>query len=280
MRFLASQAFVFCLVYPASSQVEHGTVGVVHFTKEHISVAADSRGIFKGSGLPPDDTICKIAALGGNVVFVSAGVLRYPGYSALVPSWDNVAEARSAYNRIRSTYSTVRGHVGEMAQEWTRVISADFDAMALWQPNVFREAINDVGGLTDAMIAGQDATGNLVLYGMRIIAGTTTDRGVQGTSVQAYCPHHDFCAIGQPEIVIEFADLTSKRATDEATSWSPRDDLSPGDAEYDMLWTMRMAELTIMYHQGNDVGGKIDGVQLNRDGTVHWQERKDICPDN
>jgi hypothetical protein len=69
---------ILCWVYPATAQIEHGSVGVVYFTKYEISVAADSRGTVKDNSIPPDDTVCKIAALGGNVIFVLTGVTRYP----------------------------------------------------------------------------------------------------------------------------------------------------------------------------------------------------------
>lgn len=151
--------------------------------------------------------------------------------------------------------------------------------MSLWRPNTFLASINPVGGLTDAMIAGEDGNGSLVLYGMRVLTGPSGLK-VRGGSAAISCDHHNLCAIGQPEIVIEFADLTSKRAEDEAESWSPRDDLSPRDAEYDMFRTIRMVELTIQHHKGNDVGGKIDGVQLNRNGSMYWQYRKSNCPEN
>ena len=53
------------------------------------------------------------------------------------------------------------------------------------------------------------------------------------------------------------------------------------DREYDDIRrTMRLVDLTAMYHQGNDVGGPVDAVQLNNDGSVEWYKRKPNCPEN
>ena len=63
----------------------------------------------------------------------------------------------------------------------------------------------------------------------------------------------------------------------------PAEGYIPGDYGYDMLHAMRMVDLTMMYHKGNDVGGPVDAVQLRRsDGSerVHWYARKQNCSAN
>ena len=54
------------------------------------------------------------------------------------------------------------------------------------------------------------------------------------------------------------------RAKAEASVWNPGDGFFPGDYEYTMFSTMRMAELTELYHQGNDVGGPARHPQVHR----------------
>lgn len=277
MRLSTLPSFIFCLIYPATAQIQHGTVGVVYFTQDKISVAADSRGIID-QNTPPDDTVCKLAAFGGDVIFVSAGSIRNSSQSPLVPSWDNLAEARSAYNRVVFQYSTSRGHVREIAEDWNISISSNFDTMARYAPDSFAGAVDPAGNLTSAMIGGLDDKGNLVLFGVTISAVTASpaSRAV-GLAVQADCPHRRFCAIGAPEIVTEFADEASERSKTEAKEWKPPNGSMPRD--YDMLRTIRMADLTVLHHVGKDVGGPIDAAQLDRDGSIHWYARKKNCQD-
>jgi hypothetical protein len=68
---------VVCLFFggvscPAVAQVRHGSVGVVYFAKDAISIAADSRESFVNPTIPPEDTGCKVAAFRDQVVFVSS----------------------------------------------------------------------------------------------------------------------------------------------------------------------------------------------------------------
>src|SRR5579863_6644774 len=108
--FLAIIATIVC--YPAVAQVQYGTVGVVHFTQEKISVAADSRVTIKGRTPGQDDTACKVLTLGGNLIFLSAGAGGYQSHNFMVPSWMNTEEARRAYDQVPS------GSVREIAREW------------------------------------------------------------------------------------------------------------------------------------------------------------------
>ena len=48
--------------------------------------------------------------------------------------------------------------------------------------------------------------------------------------------------------------------------------------DLDVLKTMRLVELTIAYHMGNDVGGKIDAIELFKNGGLRWVARKENCP--
>jgi hypothetical protein len=42
-----------------------------------------------------------------------------------------------------------------------------------------------------------------------------------------------------------------------------------------------MVDLTIAYHPKPEfVGGRIDAIELSRDGTAHWIQRKEDCPPN
>jgi hypothetical protein len=279
MRPFLLLSFAFGLVYPAAPQIKHGTVGVIYFTQQKISAAADSRGIID-QNTPPDDAVCKLAALGGDVVFVSAGAIRNTSQDPLLPSWDNLVEARSAYESVVTRYSRSRGHVREIADEWNKRITANFNVLAQRNASAFAGAADPVGGLTYAMLAGRDATGNLILFGVTIstVLPVQPESRANGIVVQAACPHHGFCAIGVTEIVTEFADQTSERARKEAITWKPPK--TSRTTERDLLRTIRMVELTIDHHSGNDVGGPIDSVQLDRHGPARWHQLKPNCTEN
>ena len=153
-------AILVASVLQAGAQVHYGTVGVVHFTQDKMSVAADSRGHLAGPGRPPDDTVCKIAALGGNVLFVSAGVFEYNSRTPGVPSWRNTTAAGIAYEKVKATYSTTRAHSSDIATEWARVVTENLNVWARILPSDFaRTASIAEGCLVVALIGGQGRTG-------------------------------------------------------------------------------------------------------------------------
>lgn len=279
MRFVPVISPIFCLSHPAVSQVQHGSVGVVYYTKNKIVVAADSRVSSSGGGaiVPSNDNECKVVALDGDVVFVSTNMVRVLG-SLLVPGWDNNSMIRAAYAKIRGVNSGVRGHLADVAEEWSAMAAANFNAMARFQPHIFRQMTSDVGdeAFTIAYIGGADGSGNLVLFGMDVIPNSFHTAAVGRVGPIPACSHHNFCAIGVTDIVVEFADTSSDRAKREAAEWKPPKGTPPID--YDAIKTMRMVELTIQHRTGNDVGGPVDAVQLNRDGSIRWYARKKNCP--
>ena len=62
-----------CAVPVALAQVGHGTVGVIHYTKAKIVVAADGRETMIPSEIAYDDR-CKIIAMGKQSFFFSGGL--------------------------------------------------------------------------------------------------------------------------------------------------------------------------------------------------------------
>lgn len=281
MRLLYLAWLIAGLCYPATAQVQHGSVGVVYFTQDKIAVAADSRGILTrkdGSKAPPDDSICKIATFGGKVIFVSTGLERSFDYGPLVPGWDNISIARNAYIKIASIKGGISGNLADMAKEWSTQVASRFNTMALMRPDVFKGMLPQAGAFTVAHLGGFDARGNLVLFAMTVSPSTSRTSAEPDTWAVASCPDQNFCALGVVNIVSEFANASSERAKTEVAEWKAPAGSSPRD--YDMFKTMRMVELTIRYNQGQDVGGDIDGVQLSHDGSLHWQAQKKNCPEN
>ncbi len=91
--------FVFFAVIgsPTLAQIQHGTVAVVYYTEDKIIMAADSRGLLLTQNAQPDDSVCKIAAPYGKMLFVSSHAVAYKsgGLFDLVQPWSNVDEILS-----------------------------------------------------------------------------------------------------------------------------------------------------------------------------------------
>ncbi len=270
--------------YPAISQVQHGSVGVVHFTKDEISVAADSRGIQKGRPGHPDienNSVCKVAAFGDDLVFVTAGSVGYPDQSG-IEGWDNIKEARTAYQKIVAKYSGLKGHIEDVAGEWARSVTSHFNQLGRQKPEEFRAAVMKEGNLTVAYFGGKDRSGSLVLLSVNIIPEAPSFLSSKPEGGLITCPSDNFCAIGLTEIAVEFAEAKSDRAEKEKRDWRPNGESGPTNFEYAMFRTIRMVELTIKYWTGNEVGGPIDAVQFRLPGAKHvyWHDRKPHCPEN
>jgi hypothetical protein len=194
-------AMVSCFIYPAAAQIQHGSVGVIYFTKEKIAVAADSRGIMTrrdGTVAPPDDSICKIAAVGGDVIFISTGIERAVGDPPLVPGWDNVSEARSAYAIVKAKYPNVKGRVGDIANLWKIAITKHFNTMARLSPTAFRAITLSPGALTVASFGGFDLAGNLVLIQIMVTADASRTAAGGFTEAGGYLPASQFLRDGSP----------------------------------------------------------------------------------
>jgi hypothetical protein len=254
---------------------------MVYFTQDKIIMAADSRTLVAGENTAPDDSKCKIVAIYGQVAF---GFSHGTGYTAEGPrdpvqSCTNAEEARRAYDKICGL-SPNCGRVEEIAKEWGRAISLHFQSLYFAYPRI-AEAIagGDNGILTMAFFGGEGMNGNLVLFQTSVVLNENNIQPVRFVTWKVpSCPLLNYCSIGEVEVLVEFVNLTTPRAKEEAKNWNPSSLHNPAD--YDLLKTVRLVDLTIAYHQGRDVGGPIDAVQLNRDGSLRWFQRKENCPAN
>lgn len=262
------------LCSPTHAQIQYGTIGVVYFTKDKVVVAADSRGLVGNT--PPDDTVCKIATPHGQIVFVSSHAMGYRNSGLdLVKPWSNVEEIHQAYDTASLLYSSRHDRIIGSAIEWGKSISSHFQSMLLWHSEqVIEVARTGNGILTRAMIGGVNDDGSLLLVETIITFQEGVLQYPSPITHTLECPK-SYCAIGEVEIEQEFVNLTSKRAKKEARKWKPPKKSNPAD--FDILRAMRLVELTIQYHEGNDVGGKIDAVEMDKDGSMRWFAIKDNC---
>ena len=219
------------------------------------------------------DTGCKVLAIDGDLLFVSTGMTRGP-------DWDNNSIIRDIYDRHKSKSDTTHTvELADVAKEWSQAVSGHFnDLIKRNILNLMTIGLRRDEAVTLAYLGGIDEGGKLVLYRMSIIPDvlltSTTPNAVQ-TGCSA---HNNFCAIGDDVwIVVEFADGTSERAKKEVVDWKPPN--TANKLNFDSYRTKRMAELVVQHQSGNSIGGRIDFVQLRRNGKLHWFDRKDNCPE-
>lgn len=260
----------------AFPQVQHGTLGVVYMTKEKIVVAADSRSMELGVKGPPNDSQCKIAAPHGKFIFLVFWGIGYRnhGFPDTAPSWKSIDEIYKAYDaapapRVPPVPDDVRMST---LTEWMNLVSVDFRTMY----RIHRSAILNLadaghGVLARGAMFGFDSKGTP----SGRVGTIAFDEGQVYSLMDApilNCPNH-FCSYGHVEIVDEFVNLKSPRARKEATEWKPPKGTAPKD--YDILKAMRLVELAIQ--DGQDVGGKVDAVEMLRNGDVRWFAIKSNC---
>jgi hypothetical protein len=141
-------------VCPASA-----TSVIVDFTENRIIIAADSRGIERGSGrATPRNDVCKLTVLGGEFVFVEAGFLNYKPPLGPVPEWEANSDAIKAYK--------MAGHdLLAAAQNWSVSESDHFKRLFLAHPQIVKEVASHQNGvLVWGVFAGKSSDGSLVVY--------------------------------------------------------------------------------------------------------------------
>ncbi len=172
-------------------------------------------------------------------------------------------------------HSTNHDRVVGTAIEWGNIISSKFGGALLSHPEQVAEVARQGNGiLTRAIIGGLNDDGTLILLQtiVKYEGGVLSSPSAETTQI-THCDK-SYCAIGEVEVEQEFVNLTSERAKKEAKKWKPPKNSKPAD--YDILRAMRLVDLTIQYH-GNDVGGPIDAVEMDKDGSVRWFAIKENC---
>jgi hypothetical protein len=273
---------ILAISFSALAQIQHGSIGVVYLTDDEVVMAADSRGTIGGSHF---DDQCKINALDGKILFVSTGnVVTYSNQVAnplgSVPSWNNYAEVRASYERIIQQFSTAATHMTDIAIDYASDLRSKWAGAAIYNRAFVSNAAAVQGGnrLTAAFFAGYDGSGKARVAQVLITFNERDLLNPVGMEVGLItCPVQNFCAIGRPEIVAEFLQTSTDRAMVDTKLWRPPSTTLWDDI--DLERTVHLVELTIRY-QGDDVGGEIDAVELDRGNDARWYRRKDNCPAN
>jgi hypothetical protein len=235
------------------------------------------------NGGPPRDDKCKVGAFGNEFVFISTGrmMVRYES-GTQTGGWDNLTEARSAYEAVTTKYSTARSHTADIAIEWAHRIQTQWNAYFYSSQDRLsrmQELLTTEPGLTTALFGGVSSDGGLELVAIQLglVAGPVASEVSANLTRFNECPIADPCVIGKTEVVSEFSRLGTPRAIQEQAIWSPNDDDEGAPHLYLLKRATRMVELTIKHDPSGTVGGPIDAVRPSRDGGTAWYSRKPNC---
>ena len=264
-----------------------GTIIAVQFYAGRFLVGADSRG--SGEGVDPKDIDkeCKITPLGEKMFFAMTGKTKVWDKSdrktLLV---DAHSAAKQAFRRFRSEPNT-RGHIKNIADRWAAIVKSEFAEWSQLDPSEFvKETSEDY--LASAVFGGTMSDGTLTAY---IVYVQPYDEPMLNTARKPHVKTHVIpwnynpSSTGQvwgaqdKDGVTEFYGGTSERA-DAARARLRRAIASTPNADAEAL-TMQFAikaALDWAIHK-DEVGGKIDILELTRGGSVRWIAVKPACQD-
>jgi hypothetical protein len=264
----------------AQIEARHGTLVVAYLTDKKIAMAAESGTAGEGAEKP--DSVCKLAAIDHKLLFATSGVGTLRVVSDPKLGWDNVEEARIAYERASKMSGTV---LYNAANIWGRQIALDWNRLYLARRSEMVKKIGDGNTGANAFFAAAVNGAPQLVYVEVTFQPTGEGRAPFAYSVETVpperCPNH-ICAIGHGEAVAPYGNLTTDSARKEVNQWSTQ--VWPGTPDdREVLIAIRLVDLAIA-DLGNDphngLSAPIDALELKGDGSFRWFIRKPACPEN
>lgn len=268
------------MAHPARAQVSSGTIVILNISEDRVTVAADSRGTNRDTGIT-NDLECKIATLGHKLVFAEVGNARRVSRSISDPvkSWDNMEIAKDTF----SSYSALEGdtRVRTISIAWGNAVADDWRLFYKWHPAEVAHLASKTGGLAVGIFIEADK-GIIYLKGARIrfdntltsIDPISTQFGELGDCWPCGQGNKGkICAVGvHLDVAAKFC---SER--DDDSKIHARMPLS-GTSAFTKLPT-RIVGLTIDAYgkSAGDVGGKVDSVTITNGGGIIWNSDKPNC---
>ncbi len=281
----------FVLFLPAAfAQVQGGTIVVLQLTADKFVVAADSRsGVPEDYQLPPEDNHCKIAVLAHKFVFAATGTYAYRRAEFdSASSWDSYAEMEASVSMRGFGMGNAASLVQGVADSWAESLRMDWELLSFSHPDIAKDAAaGKVGHDVTTGIFAAVVDGELAFAIRRLIfsAATRPNPFLAATRPNPFsaaplsidCSRP--CAFGLTDVFSEFVQLKSERAMDE--------ELRPPDppahlkmASPELVHVIRLADATIAYDQTGGVHGPVDALELWKDGSLHWFQRKPNSPES
>jgi hypothetical protein len=268
----------------SSAQAGHGTIIILDFSKDKLSIAADSRITFDDR--PPDDSFCKIEVFRHRIVFTQMGSIGYdPGSADPFPSWRNSELAHRAVREMRSPDKDPDVELRDIASIWASSLALYWNRAYRTSPDaVIRTAKPGGDLLTGAAFA--EARNGLIHWKF---VGVGLNPTLNPPQVQAFTANlrdcwpcgegEKVCAMARPPVAKEFCTQSTERGKDEAAHWHPSPELE-SKISRETLHAARLVDLTDAFDPIGGLGGKTDALELHNDGTINWVFRKPNCPDN
>lgn len=265
---------VFLLTLPrvatAADYINSGTIIVIAQTKHRVILAADSRSGATTDGVAVenvDDSACKIAAFGRNVVFSAAGVLGIRGQK-----WTAISQAVDVVKTFAP--GPIGSRQGEsILDKWADSMIQRLSVFSSDQLHSYA-AINE-GHITTGVLAGIENNKKTWVRAVMVNFSSATGLLHQSYTLTSNDPPTAYYFLGKSQIGLEFErDRSSSRTLEERTAWDRR---NLSGASLDRFKARRLVELTIMYHSSKtDVGGAVDEIEVDASG-VRWLHIKPNC---
>jgi len=264
---------------PRAASYFGGTIVMVGLSKEELVIAADSRNIIQGR---PDDSACKIVALGHRLIFTAAGMAGEgdPAH----PIWSATDEARRAFGLTQSDSSTDgKTEVVKTAEVWAAAISQDLKSAIKRSPTIITGFFENLiligifGGL-DRIDQPEFAAVTLTYNRLAsqpeepVIDWTINEYKFTGPGGVVLQPYGDVDVFKEIE-----AGQTERAKIESVERQRIIDSHDPRAVE---TITIRAAEKTIAFSTDGKVGGEVDAVSLRASSGVRWIRRKTNCPAN
>jgi hypothetical protein len=268
----------------AYAQSGHGTIVVLDFAKDKMSIAADSRITFDNR--PPDDSFCKIEVFRHRIVFVQMGSIGYVrGSNDPFPGWYNAPLARRAVREMGDPDKDPDVEIKDVSSIWARSLALYWNGAYQTNPDVVIRTAKPGAGIITGAVFAEARDGAIHWRAVGVGLNPTVDP----PTVQAFSGEmHDcwpcgnvekVCAMARPVVPAEFCAQTTARAKDEIEHWNPSPDLE-SKVSRETLHAVRLVDLTVAFDPIGNLGGEIDALELHNDGTIDWVFRKPNCPEN
>lgn len=291
----------------ALGQVDYGTVIIVGVSKDKVIIAADSRDLHGKDALGRevyDDRQCKLAALGGKVLYGATGLV--VDYAQVLPHGlhvDAKEEARKAFliapKRMKMFESLSafcsppscdpktfpdQTFVESVADEWKTELTSAFIQSSLFELerwlSEFSPKTREIG--ITGIFARISPTNEIQVFVERIACKEwkATSKGDDhipcdfidgGASIPPTLELHWY-PFGITDTATEYINQMTPRAVAEVKQWKTMKD-----------WeiAIRLVDLTIAFSSESEhVHGPIDVVELDRNGKVSWKQNPQNCPED
>ena len=261
----------FTLLHAQDLSWKSGTIIVVHYTDDMISVAADSR---QTSASNSNNNACKITRLGNHAFFAMTGVI-VPGGTQL---------ARATFDEMPNR------DIREVAEQWAKSMTQSYKKIADKDPVAFAKQ----GAPTWRLVTGIFGTniGNR-LQAYDVAVGFCLNSNPKdednfipsfSTSIWGPTPQYPYTYYGSDDtkFIKEFMERKTQRATkvmDDMMNSVIPENTSRDDLEAMVLNTAIQYALDSPKHS-DEIGGDIDILELPRIGNSSWKKIKPACEDN